>query len=276
MLKQSFTYWSFAKPDTDPETLLRRAAEIGYDGVELLDEPLFPSAKAMGLEIVTHRAHTHIEVGLNRRENHQSIVRETEAALKLAERWKIPNLICFSGNRDGQRDDEGAEVTAEGLRRLAPLAESAGVTLLLELLNSKVDHPDYQADRTAWGVSVTEMVGSTNVKLLYDIYHMQVMEGDLIRTIRTHHGAFGHLHTAGNPGRHELDGAQEINYPAVFRAVAETGWDGFIGHEFIPTGEAEDSLRRAYHLVLQAERWAQGFLDAGSHDGSFSDPGSEL
>ncbi len=276
MLKQSFTYWSFAKPGTDPETLLRRAAEIGYDGVELLDEPLFPSARAMGLEIVTHRAHAHIEVGLNRRENHQSIVREVEAALKLAERWGIPNLICFSGNRGGQNDDEGAEVTAEGLRRLAPLAESAGVTLLLELLNSKIDHPDYACDHTTWGVNVIEMVGSERVKLLYDIHHMQIMEGDLIRTIGAHHGAFGHLHTAGNPGRRELDGAQEINYPAVFRAVAETGWDGFVGHEFIPTGEAEDSLRRAYHLVLQAERRAQGFLDAGSHDGSFSDPGSEL
>jgi hydroxypyruvate isomerase len=261
MLKQSFTWWSFAGPGTDPETLLRRAAEIGYDGVELLDEALFPLAKAMGLEIVTHRAHAHIEVGLNRLENHDAIVRETEDALKLAERWKIPNLICFSGNRNGQRNDEGAKVTAEGLRRLAPLAESAGVTLLLELLNSKVDHPDYQADRTAWGVSVTEMVGSANVKLLYDIYHMQIMEGDLIRTFRTHHGAFGHLHTAGNPGRHELNGTQEINYPAVFRAVAESGWSGFIGHEFIPTGDPEDGLRGAYSLVLQAERQAQGFRD---------------
>lgn len=261
MLKQSFTYWSFAQPGIDPETLLRRAAEIGYDGVELLDEALFPLAKAMGLEIVTHRAHAHIEVGLNRRENHDTIISETEAALKLAERWKIPNLICFSGNRNGQRDDEGAEVTAEGLRRLAPLAESAGVTLLLELLNSRVDHPDYQADRTTWGVGVTEMVGSAHVKLLYDIYHMQIMEGDLIRTFKTHHGAFGHLHTAGNPGRHGLDGAQEINYPAIFRVVAESGWGGFVGHEFIPTGDPEDGLRRAYHLVLEAERWAQGFRD---------------
>ncbi len=271
MLKQSFTYWSFAKPGTDPETLLRRAAEIGYDGVELLDEALFPLAKAMGLEVVTHRAHAHIEVGLNRRENHNTIVRETEAALELAERWKIPNLICFSGNREGRNDDEGAEITAEGLNRLAPLAESAGVTLLLELLNSRVDHPDYQADHTAWGLSVLEQVGSERIKLLYDIYHMQIMEGNLIRTIRAHHGAFGHLHTAGNPGRHELDGAQEINYPAVFRAVAETGWSGFIGHEFVPTREAEDGLREAYNLVLQAQRWVQGF-----HNGGFYDTGYKL
>jgi len=263
MLKQLFTYWSFAKPGTDPETLLRRAAEIGYDGVELLDEALFPLARDMGLEVVTHRAHAHIEVGLNRREHHEGIIQEVEKALKLAHRWGVPNLICFSGNREGRSDDEGAEITAEGLRRLAPLAESAGVTLLLELLNSRVDHPDYQADHTAWGLGVLEQVGSERVKLLYDIYHMQIMEGDLIRTFKAHHGAFGHLHTAGNPGRHDLGGAHEINYPAVFRAVAETGWSGFIGHEFIPTGNSEDGLRGAYNLVMRAQRRVQGFHNEG-------------
>ena len=262
MLKQSFTWWSFTTPQTDPETLLRRAAEIGYDGVELLDENLFSVAHAMGLEITTHRAHESLEKGLNHHENHDGIVQETEAALRLAERWNIPNLICFSGNRDGQSDDESAEITAEGLRRLAPLAESAGVTLLLELLNSRVDHPGYAGDHTAWGVGVLELTGAANVKLLYDVYHMQIMEGDLIRTIRDHHGAFGHIHTAGNPGRHELNSAQEINYPAVFQAVAESGYSGAIGHEFIPTGDVENSLRRAYSLVLDAERKARGFPSA--------------
>lgn len=264
MLRQSFTWWSFYTPKTDPETLLRRAAEIGYDGVEMLDETLFSVARAMGLEITTHRAHESLEKGLNHREHHEGIVQETEAALRLAERWKIPNLICFSGNRDGQSDDESAEVTAEGLRRLAPLAESVGVTLVLELLNSRVDHPGYAGDHTAWGVEVLEKTGAGNVKLLYDIYHMQIMEGDLIRTIRDHHGAFGHIHTAGNPGRHELSPAQKINYPAVFQTVAESGYSGVIGHEFIPTGDAEDSLRRAYNLVLEAERRSQGF--PGSHE----------
>ena len=262
MLKQSFTWWSFYTPETDPETLLRRAAEIGYDGVELLSEDLFPVAQGMGLEITTHPAHQSIEKGLNRRGHHERIVRETEASLRLAERWDIPNLICFSGNRDGQSDDESAEMTAEGLRRLAPLAESAGVTLVLELLNSRIDHPDYACDHTAWGVDVLERTGAANVKLLYDIYHMQIMEGDLIRTTRDHHSAFGHIHTAGNPGRHELSPTQEINYPAVFQAVAESGYSGAIGHEFIPTGDAEDSLRQAYHLVLEAERRAQGFSNA--------------
>ena len=259
MLKQSFTWWSFTTPKTDPETLLRRAAEIGYDGVELLDEDLFSTARAMGLEITTHPAHKSLEKGLSHRENHNGIIQETEAALELAERWKIPSLICFSGNRDGQRDDESAEITAEGLRRLAPLAESAGVTLLLELLNSRIDHPDYAGDHTAWGVDVLKLTGSPNVKLLYDVYHMQIMEGDLIRTIQSHSTAFGHIHTAGNPDRHELSSDQEINYPAVFQAIAESGYNGFIGHEFIPTGDVESSLRRAYSLVLDAERRARGF-----------------
>ncbi len=262
MLRQSFTWWSFYTPETDAETLLRRAAEIGYDGVELVSEDLFPVARGMGLEITTHPAHQSIEKGLNRREHHERIVQETETSLRLAERWQIPNLICFSGNRGGQPDDESAEITAEGLRRLAPLAESAGVTLLLELLNSRIDHPDYTCDHTSWGLEVLGLTGSANVKLLYDIYHMQIMEGDLIRTIQNHHGAFGHLHTAGNPGRHELSPAQEINYPAVFQAVAESGYSSVVGHEFIPTGDAEDSLRRAYHLVLEAERRAQGFSSA--------------
>ncbi len=259
MLRQSFTWWSFYTPKTDPETLLRRAAEIGYDGVEMLDEDLFSVAKGMGLEITTHRAHESLERGLNHREYHEGIIQETEAALKLAERWNIPNLICFSGNWDGQSDEESAEITAEGLRRLAPLAEGAGVTLVLELLNSRIDHPDYACDHTSWGVDVLERTGSANIKLLYDIYHMQIMEGDLIRTIQSHHSAFGHIHTAGNPGRHELSSAQEINYPAVFQAIAESGYSGVIGHEFIPTGDAEDSLRGAYSLVLEAERRSQGF-----------------
>lgn len=269
MLKQSFTYWSFANTSSDPETLLRRAAEIGFDGVEMLTEDLFPVARDMGLEITTHRAHSAIERGLNRREYHGDIARQTVAALKLAERWKVPKLILFSGNREGLSDAEGAEITAEGLRRLAPLAESAGVTLLLELLNSKRDHPDYQADHTAWGVEVLERVGSERVKLLFDIYHMQIMEGDLIATIQAHHEAFGHYHIAGNPGRFEPDSAQEINYPAVIEALAEVSPDAAIGHEYAPRLGAERSLRESFHLVTEAERRAHGIPTWSSTTESF-------
>lgn len=261
MLKQSFTWWSFAGPDTDPETLLRRAAEIGFDGVELIDEAFFPLAKDLGLDILSHRGHER-EPGLNRRERLASLTTELEAALKLAERWKIPNLICFSGDRKGLGDDEGADITAESLRRLAPLAESAGVTLVLELLNSRVDHPDYQCDRTAWGVGVVEKVASPNVKLLYDVYHMQIMEGDLIRTIRAHHHRIGHVHIAGNPGRHEPDAGQEIYYPAVLEALAAASPDISVGHEFIPTKDVEKSLRESFYLVSEAERRARGFSES--------------
>nr|MBA2678580.1 TIM barrel protein [Ktedonobacteraceae bacterium] len=163
--------------------------------------------------------------------------------LELAARWGIPNLICFSGNRAGLDDERGAEITAEGLRRVAKAAEDANVTLVLELLNSKVDHPDYQCDRTPWGVKVCQMVDSPRVKLLYDIYHMQIMEGDLMRTIREHHQWFGHYHLAGNPGRHEPDGTQEINYPPIFQAIASTGYTGYIGHEYVPTGDPIEALK---------------------------------
>src|SRR5262249_43456929 len=137
---------------------------------------------------------------------------------------------------------------AEGLGGVAKLAEQAGVTLVLELLNSKVDHPDYQCDHTTWGVAVCRAVGSPRVKLLYDIYHMQIMEGDIIRTIREHHGLFGHYHTAGNPGRHELNQSQELNYPAIMAAIAATGYDGYIGQEFVPLGDPVAGLRAAFEL----------------------------
>jgi hydroxypyruvate isomerase len=251
-LKQAFTYWSFSNKGLTDEELFRSAAEIGYSAVELLEEDLFPLAKKFGLAISSHRAHSSLTQGLNRREHHEGILQELRDNIKLAERWKIPTLICFSGNRDGLSDDEGAEVTAEGLRKAAPLAESAGVTLVLELLNSKVDHADYQCDNTLWGVKVTEMVGSPNVKLLYDIYHMQIMEGDLIRAVQNHHQHFGHYHTAGNPGRNEINDTQEIYYPVIFKAIRETGYAGYIAHEFIPTGAVKTSLKEAFDLCVKS------------------------
>jgi hydroxypyruvate isomerase len=185
---------------------------------------------------------------LNRRENHARIEREIRAKLELAQQWGVPNLICFSGNRAGIADDIGAQLTAEGLQRVAPYAEAAGVNLVLELLNSKVDHPGYQCDHSAWGLDVVRMVDSPRVKLLYDIYHMQIMEGDIIRTIRQHHAAFAHYHTAGNPGRNDLDDTQELYYPPIVRAIVETGYDGYLGQEFIPKGDPIAALKAAFDL----------------------------
>jgi hydroxypyruvate isomerase len=247
-IKQSLAWWSFARSALAPEQLVRAAAQIGYAGIELAEPEYWPLIADHGLALVALRGHASIASGLNRPENHDQIISEIYANLKLAEQWRIPNLICFSGNRAGQSDAAGAEATAEGLRRVVRAAEDAGVTLLLELLNSKVDHADYQCDRTAWGVGVCRMVDSPRVKLLYDIYHMQVMEGDLIRTIRDNHQFIGHYHTAGNPGRHELDETQEINYPEVLRAIGATGYAGYVGQEFIPTGDTLAALKQAFDI----------------------------
>jgi hydroxypyruvate isomerase len=168
------------------------------------------------------------------------------ANIRDAVQWGIPNLICFSGNRNGLDDTTGAEITAEGLRAVARDAEDAGVTLVLELLNSKVDHPDYQCDRTLWGLGVCRMVNSPRVKLLYDIYHMQIMEGDIIRTITDNHATFGHYHTAGNPGRNNIDDTQELNYAAIMRAILATGYQGYVGQEFIARGDPVAALRDAF------------------------------
>jgi hydroxypyruvate isomerase len=239
------TWWSFADRGVSADELIRDVASVGYDGIELADEGLWPAIADAGLTIVSHRGHGTIESGLNRTENHDRIEAEILANLELARRWGIPLLICFSGSREGLADVAGVENTAQGLSRVARAAEDAGVTLVLELLNSKVDHPDYQCDRTTWGLEVIERVGSPQVRLLYDIYHMQVMEGDLIRTIQTHHGAFAHYHVAGNPGRHEPDRSQEISYPSIYEAITATGFDGYVGMEYIPRGGPVKSLRAA-------------------------------
>jgi len=246
-MRQSVSWWCFADAMT-PERLARTAAAIGYEAVDLVDREHWPLVREQGLAIAAVNGHRSIEEGLNRQEHHDRIEREITVNLELAARWDIANLIVFSGNRAGLDDAAGAEITAEGLRRVAGAAEDAGVTLVLELLNSTVDHPDYQADRTAWGVRVCDLVNSPRVKLLYDIYHMQIMEGDIIRTIRDNAAHIGHYHTAGNPGRHELDDRQELQYAPIMRAVHATGYVGYVGQEFVPTGDPIAALRQAYSL----------------------------
>lgn len=247
-IKQGFAWWCLKNSGLTPEQLARTLADIGYEAVDLVEQEFWPMLKKFGLRISAINGHHSIEAGLNRREHHDRIERELRANIALATRWSIPYLIVFSGNRSGLDDQAGAEITAEGLQRVAGLAEDAGVTLVLELLNSKVDHPDYQCDHTTWGVQVCKMIASPAVKLLYDIYHMQIMEGDIIRTIRQYHSHFTHYHTAGNPGRHEIGVNQELYYPPIARAIAETGFQGYLIHEFIPTGDVKDALQEAFDL----------------------------
>jgi hydroxypyruvate isomerase len=244
-IKHSAAWWCYVRGEMTPELFVRAVAEIGYDAVELVDPPYWQLVKDHGLTIASIGGHKTLVDGLNKRENHARIAAELHENIATAVKWGIPNLIAFSGNRNGLSDDEGAEITAAGLRLAARAAEDAGITLVLELLNSKIDHKDYQCDHTDWGVRVIQMVDSPRVKLLYDIYHMQIMEGDIIRTIRDSHAHFGHYHTAGNPGRHEIDDTQELSYPAIIRAIDATGYDGYLGQEFIPTGDTIAALRDA-------------------------------
>jgi hydroxypyruvate isomerase len=181
-------------------------------------------------------------------ENHDKFVAGFERLIPLAAEAGFPNIICFSGNRRGQSDEDGLKNCAIGLKRVMALAEEKKVTLVMELLNSKVDHKDYQCDRTAWGVELCKRVGSERFKLLYDIYHMQIMEGDIIRTLKNAAPYIAHYHTGGNPGRNEIDETQEIYYPAVMRAILETGFQGFVAQEFIPKRDPLASLKQGIHI----------------------------
>ena len=236
------------------EKLLAEIASIGYPAIEIWgwddDFPgLCEAAAGNGLRMVSISGHGTGTDGLNNPANHDRIEAELRDAIDVAAAHGVAGLICFSGNRIQGMDEEAAIAnTAAGLRRAAPYAEAKGITLNLELLNSKVDHPGYQCDHTAWGLAVLQQVNSPNVKLLYDIYHMQIMEGDLIRTMTANLDAIGHIHTAGNPGRNELDDTQELNYRGICRALSSAGYEGYVGHEFRPQGDVVASLRQAYEL----------------------------
>lgn len=251
-MKQSFSWWCYADRGLEPAELLKAASKIGYEGVELIGEPLWPEAAKQGLKIVGVNGFFTLSDGLNRRENASRLEAEIRANIIKAEQWKISMLVCFSGNRAGLSDKDGLDQSAAILSRLAPVAADAGVTLAVELLNSKVDHPDYQCDHTAWGVELCRAVNSPAVKLLYDIYHMQIMEGDIIRTIQNNHDHIAHYHVAGCPGRGQPDETQELNYPAICRAIAATGYSGFIGQEFVPKGDVVTALTRAFQACQGA------------------------
>lgn len=252
MARISLAWWCLEAVGLEPTQIIRLAADAGYDGIELADPEWWPAIREAGLQVAAHRGHASLEVGLNRPEEHDRIEREVLESIQLAARWERPTLICFSGNRHGASEAEGIEATAEGLRRVAAAAEQAGVTLALELLNSKVDHPGYQCDHTARGAAVIDAVASPNVRLLYDVYHMQVMEGDVIRTIGENAARFAHYHVAGNPGRNEPDAGQELQYGPIYRAIADAGYDGWVGMEFVPRGDPLASFRAARDAAVAA------------------------
>jgi hydroxypyruvate isomerase len=245
-LKQSACRWCYAKIELDD--LCRQAADIGLSGIDLVNPPDWPTIRKYGLTPTVYQGAGTIPVGWNHKENHDALEKLLRQLIADAAAAKIPNVITFSGNRKGMNDEEGKANCIEGLRRIGKVAEDAGVTVLMELLNSKVNHKDYQADHTAWGVEVMKGVDSPRVKLLYDIYHMQIMEGDVIRTIRQNIAYIGHFHTGGVPDRHELDDTQELQWRTIAKAVADLGFQGFFAHEFVPIHDPITSLRQAVEL----------------------------
>ena len=227
------------------EDFCRECASMGLESVELLGAAEWPAVKKAGLTCAMCNGPDNIPYGWNRVEHHDDLLGKFEKAIPQVAENGFPNVITFSGNRKGMSDEEGLENCVKGLKRLAPIAEKHKVTVCMELLNSKRSHKDYMCDHTAWGVEVCKRVGSERLKLLYDIFHMQIMEGDMIDTIRENHQYFGHYHTGGVPGRNEIDDTQEIYYPAVMKAIVATGYKGFVGQEFVPKrGDALASLKQ--------------------------------
>jgi hydroxypyruvate isomerase len=250
-IKHSASKWCYS--DHSVEELAKAGTEMGLHSIELLDPADWPAVKKHGLTCAMANGPAMDEYGIqkgwNRKTHQEALIPLYEEYIPKVGDAGLPNVVCFSGRREGLSDEKGLQTCAEGLKQIMPLAKEHDVTVCMELLNSKVDHPDYQCDHTSWGVELVDRVGSEHFRLLYDIYHMQIMEGDIIRTIRNHHDAIAHYHTGGVPGRNEIDDTQELHYPAIVRAIAETGYEGYIGQEFVPTADDPlQSLREAMEI----------------------------
>jgi hydroxypyruvate isomerase len=241
-LKQSVCKWCF--PKMSVEELAVAGKDIGLVAIDLLGPNDFETVKKHGLVCSMVNSHP-LSDGLCDPKYWDMALEKINEAIEATAKEGWRNVICFSGNARGIDRKTGMKNCAEALKKIVPVAEKANVILNMELLNSRVNHPDYMCDRSDWGVELCKMVGSDHFKLLYDIYHMQIMEGDLIRTIQRDHQFFGHYHTAGNPDRHELDETQELFYPPIAKAIADSGFDGFFAHEFIPTRDPLASLTAA-------------------------------
>ena len=245
-IKHSVCRWCYGGMTLDD--LCKNAAAMGIASVEILSENDWPTLKKYGLTCTMPNGPGGITEGWNQAKHHDALVKRSEELLPKIAAAGFPSMIVFSGNSNGQSDADGIAQCAAGLKRIAPMAEKLGVTVALEYLNSKVDHGDYAFDNMRYGAEIVQKVGSSRVQILYDIYHAQIMEGDVIRTIQNHKNVISHYHTNGVPGRHEIDDTQELNYAAVCRAIAETGFKGFVSQEFVPVRDPMTSLRQAIDI----------------------------
>jgi hydroxypyruvate isomerase len=247
-LKQAVCSGVFRGVNLDLEGMCRETARLGLHGIDLVGPGAFPTLKKHGLIPTMVPGGGSIQKGINDKQNHAEIDAKMREAIKATAEAGAPNVIVMAGDRKGLTDEEGLENSAIFLNNIKAYAEEKGVTLCLELLNSKVNHPGYMADHTAWGAKLCKQVNSPRVKLLYDIYHMQIMEGDIIRTIRDNIQYIGHFHTAGNPGRHEFDETQEMNYSAICKAIADSGYQGYLSHEYTPTKDPLGTLEKMVRI----------------------------
>ena len=245
-LNQSLCKWCYDK-NLSLDELCVHAKEMGLVGIDLLGPKDFETLKKHELVCTMVTSHK-LTDGLCDPKYWDEALESINASIEAASSAGFRNVICFSGNARGIDRKIGMKNCAEALRKIVSVAEKKKVILNMELLNSRVDHADYMCDLSAWGIELCKQVSSDHFKLLYDIYHMQIMEGDIIRSIQKNHQYFGHYHTGGNPGRHEIDETQEIYYPPIAKAIAESGFDGYVAHEFLPTRDAMASLAQAVKL----------------------------
>ena len=244
-IKQSVCKWCYNW--VPMEEFAAHAAKIGLKAIDLVEPKDWPILKKHGLVCSMTSSHSIVK-GLNRIANHEECLAKIRKSIEVTSEAGFPNVICFSGNRDGMDDDEGLKNCAAALKQVVSLAEKKNVTICMELLNSKLNHKDYMCDRTHWGAELVKRVGSDNFKLLYDIYHMQVQEGDVIATIKENKDCIGHYHTAGVPGRHEIDETQELYYPAIMKAILKTGYTGYVAQEFTPKKRQLETLAEAVRI----------------------------
>lgn len=234
------------------EELCKLAKEIGLKAIDLIGPKDWPMLKKYGLDSsMCNGAEISLVTGWNDPQYHKQLIESYTSHIDLVADAGYKNLICFSGNRNGMDDETGLNNCVKGLKQIMSHAEKHGVVIQMELFNSKVDHPDYMCDKSSWGIELCKSLGSDHFKLLYDIYHMQISEGDIIRTIQDNHQYFGHYHTAGVPGRHEIDQTQELNYPAIMQAIIDTGYQGYVAQEFIPTGKTSEEKIGALKKAIE-------------------------
>lgn len=250
-INHSVCQWTFGHLTIEELCILVK--KIGFSAIDLIGPKDWPTLKKYGIvSSMCNGAEISLTKGWNDPQYHETLITSYTEHIGLVAKAGYKNLICFSGNCDGKSDEEGLNHCVNGLKKIMYLAEKNGVIIQMELFNSKIDHKDYMCDNTDWGIELCKKIGSPNFKLLYDIYHMQINEGDIIRTIQEKNAYFGHYHTAGVPGRHEIDERQELNYPAIMKAIASTGFKGYVAQEFIPTGttpqEKEKALRQSIKL----------------------------